>query len=60
MLQQGSYVDIRPLKMLAKERLGESTLVRRVLLVEADFMSAVDYCAKLGTWLALLREERLA
>lgn len=56
-LQHGKDVDIRPLKRLASERLGESSLLRRVLLFEADFMSAVDYCAKLGTWLAILREE---
>ncbi|MGH9918995.1 MAG: hypothetical protein ACRD6W_09030 [Nitrososphaerales archaeon] len=50
-------VDIQPLKRLAAEILPVDSILRRVLASEPDSMNAVDYLAKLGTWLALLREE---
>lgn len=53
-------VDTRPLKRLASERLASDSLLRRVLLAEPDSMSAVEFVAKLGTWLVMLREESLA
>jgi hypothetical protein len=53
-------VDIRPVKALAAELLPTNSLLRRVLSSEPDSMPPADYLAKLGTWLALLREERLA
>jgi hypothetical protein len=53
-------VDVRPVKALAAELLPASSLLRRVLSSEPDRMPPADYLAKLGTWLALLREERLA
>jgi hypothetical protein len=46
----GDAIDIRPLKRLA-------SVLRRVLLLESDFMSPVVYSAKLGTWLAILTGE---
>ena len=53
-------VDVRPIKALATQLLPASSLLRRVLSSEPDRMPPADYLAKLGTWLALLREEMLA
>ncbi len=50
-------IDIRPLKALAAERLASDSVLKRVLLTEPDSMPADDYLAKLGTWLAILRED---
>jgi len=35
-------------------------MLRRVLLSEADVITAEDYASKLGTWLVILREETRA
>ncbi len=51
---EGDAIDIRPLKRLASERLSEGSVLRRVLLLEPDFMSPAAYSAKLGTWLAIM------
>ncbi len=51
---QKAFVDIRPVKRLASELLGSTSVLRRVLLSEEDMMTATDYVAKLGTWLAIL------
>jgi hypothetical protein len=56
----GTVVDIRPLKSLSVQLLPASSLLRRVLSSEPDKMQPAYFLAKLGTWLALLREERLA
>jgi len=53
-------VDVRPIKALAAELLPASSLLRRVLSSEPDRMPPADYLAKMGTWLALLREEKVA
>jgi hypothetical protein len=50
-------VDIHPLKRLAAEVLPSDSLLRVVLTSEPDKMEARDYLAKLGTWLAILKEE---
>ncbi|MDG6925731.1 MAG: hypothetical protein JRN09_04195 [Nitrososphaerota archaeon] len=52
-----TVVDIRPLKTLSTKLLPPESMLRRVLLGEADAMPASDYASKLGTWLAILREE---
>jgi hypothetical protein len=53
-------VDIRPLKTLSSELLPQDSMLRRVLLSEADVITAEDYASKLGTWLVILREETRA
>jgi len=53
-------VDIRPLKTLSSELLPPDSMLRRVLLSEADVITAEDYASKLGTWLVILREETRA
>ena len=52
-----SLVDIRPLKVLATQKLAEVSILRRVLLSELDSMPTSDFLAKTSTWLAILREE---
>ncbi|MDG7016375.1 MAG: hypothetical protein JRM82_03265 [Nitrososphaerota archaeon] len=32
-------------------------MFRKVITQEEDTIAAADYCAKLGTWLAILKEE---
>ena len=50
-------VDIRPLKRLVVQVLGEGSVFRKVVMQEGDEITAADYCAKLGTWLAILEED---
>ncbi len=50
-------VDIRHLKELAVTTLDHESLLRRVLASEPDTLSATEFVAKLGTWLAILEEE---
>ena len=50
-------VDIRALKGLATKILANDSTLRRILLSEPDEMEPGDYLAKLGTWLAIMREE---
>jgi hypothetical protein len=54
---QKEGVDIRPLKRLSSELLGKDSMLRRVLDGERDTLSATEFVAKLGTWLAILGEE---
>jgi hypothetical protein len=58
--QKTVIVHLRPLKRLAAELLPSDSILRRVLASEPDEMEPRDYVAKLGTWLALLREESSA
>jgi hypothetical protein len=51
---QKTFVDIRPLKRVASELLGSSSVLRRVMSSEEDAMPPTDYVAKLSTWLAIL------
>ena len=50
-------VDIRALKGLATRILANDSILRRILMSEPDEMEPRDYLAKLGTWLAIMREE---
>ena len=50
-------VDVRPLKRLAVRLLEDGSVFRKVITQEEDTIAAADYCAKLGTWLAILKEE---
>ena len=52
-----AFVDIKPVKRLSTELLAGDSMLRRVLLSEEDIMPAGEYVAKLGTWLAILKEE---
>jgi hypothetical protein len=53
----GGEVDIRPLKKFAIAKCGSSSLLKKVLLVEPDRLAAQEFVGKMGTWLAILREE---
>jgi hypothetical protein len=50
-------IDIRPLKRLASKLLPEDSDFRRVVMKEGGVVSAVDYVAKVGTWLSILDGE---
>ena len=52
-----AYVDIRQLKMFVATKFGSRSLIGRVMLVEADFVPAAEAVGKIGTWLAILRED---
>lgn len=52
-----NQVDVRSLKALATGKLADGSILRGVLLSEPDSMPAEDFVAKIGTWLAILREE---
>ena len=50
-------VDLRRLKKLLQKMLPEGSMLELVLRNEPDFISAEEYCTKLGTWLTILDEE---
>jgi hypothetical protein len=50
-------VDIRALKQSVVTRFGPSSLLRKVILAEPDRLPAEELVGKIGTWLAILREE---
>ncbi|MDG6997196.1 MAG: hypothetical protein JRN52_14855 [Nitrososphaerota archaeon] len=50
-------VDLRRLKKLLQKMLPEGSMLELVVRNEQDFISAEEYCAKLGTWLTILDEE---
>ena len=50
-------VDIRPLKTFVAAKFGSRSLIGKVMLVEPDLIPVVDIVGKLGTWLAVLRED---
>ncbi len=52
-------VDLRRLKKLLQKMLPEGSMLELVVRNEPDFISAEEYCAKLGTWLTILDEEIL-
>ena len=56
-MQENRAVDIRPLKRLSSELLSGNSMFKRVLASESDMIPATEFVAKLGTWLAILREE---
>ena len=49
--------DLRRLKKLLQKMLPEGSILELVVRKESDFISAEEYCAKLGTWLTILDEE---
>jgi len=57
MQQEDRIVDIRTLKRLSSDLLNNDSMLRRVLNSESDTIPATEFIAKLGTWLAILREE---
>ncbi|MGI0090440.1 MAG: hypothetical protein ACREBS_01905 [Nitrososphaerales archaeon] len=50
-------VDLRSLKKVLQKLLPEGSMLELVIRSEPDFISADEYCAKLGTWLTILDEE---
>jgi len=47
-------VDIRPLKVFVQHRLPKRSLLRELILVEDDFISAWVFLASVRLWLRLL------
>lgn len=52
-----TVVDIRPLKAYASTKFRSSSFLSRVLTQEPDLVPASDFVGKLGTWLAILKED---
>ena len=50
-------VDIKALKNFVTARFGSSSLLRKVIVAEPDYLPAEELVGKIGTWLAILREE---
>ena len=50
-------VDIRALKQSVANKFGSSSLLRKVIVAESDYLPAEELIGKIGTWLAILREE---
>ena len=46
-------VDIRLLKWWVAKHLGEGSRLREVVLLEPDYLGAMDYVSKVGVWLKL-------
>ena len=50
-------VDIRALKTFVAAKFGPASILRKVLLAEPDRIPTEELIGKIGTWLAILREE---
>ncbi|HEV2139337.1 MAG TPA: hypothetical protein VGR53_10905 [Nitrososphaerales archaeon] len=50
-------IDIRPLKGFVAAKFAPHSLLRKVIVLEPDLVPAADIVGKLGTWLAILRED---
>jgi hypothetical protein len=50
-------IDIRVLKNFVSARFESSSLLRKVIVAEPDYLPAEELVGKIGTWLAILREE---
>ncbi len=50
-------VDIRALKEFAAANFRPRSILRKVLAAEPDNLPAEELVGKIGTWLAILREE---
>ena len=50
-------VDIRALKQSVASKFGSSSLLRKVIVAESDYLPPEELVGKIGTWLAILREE---
>jgi thiamine phosphate synthase YjbQ (UPF0047 family) len=56
-MQENGIVDIRPLKRFSSDLLSNDSMLRRVLNSYSDIIPVTEFVAKLGTWLAILKEE---
>ena len=52
-----THIDIRPLKRSVASKFGSHSLIGKVMLVEPDLIPVADIVGKVGTWLAVLRED---
>ena len=50
-------MDIRALKQSVASKFGPRSLIGKVMLVEPDLIPVADIMGKVGTWLAVLRED---
>ena len=50
-------VDIRALKQSVASKVGSHSLIGKVMLAEPDLIPVADIVGKVGTWLAVLRED---
>ena len=50
-------VDIRALKQSVASKFGSHSLIGKVMLVEPDLVPVTEIVGKVGTWLAVLRED---
>ena len=50
-------VDIRPIKAYVFAKFRSSCFLSKVLTQEPDLIPASDFVGKLGTWLAILKED---
>ena len=57
MVSEQRKVSIRPVKEFATTVLGARSILGRVLASEPDSLPVEEFVGKLGTWLAILREE---
>ena len=49
-------VDIRALKRSVTSKFGSHSLIGKVMLMEPDTVPVTEIVGKVGTWLAVLRE----
>ena len=57
-MQSGrTQVDIRALKRSVVSRFGSHSLIGKVMLMEPDTVPLTEIVGKVGTWLAVLRED---
>ncbi|MDG6919517.1 MAG: hypothetical protein JRN62_08825 [Nitrososphaerota archaeon] len=50
-------VDIRALKRWVASKFGSHSLIGKVILEEPDIVPVTEIVGKVGTWLAVLRED---
>ncbi|MDG7027574.1 MAG: hypothetical protein JRN16_04090 [Nitrososphaerota archaeon] len=49
-------MDIRALKWSVASKFGSHSLIGKVMLMEPDIVPVTEIVGKVGTWLAVLRE----
>ena len=52
-----TQVDIRALKRAVVSKFGSHSLIGQVMLMEPDTVPVTEIVGKVGTWLAVLRED---
>ena len=52
-----TQVDIRALKRSVVSKFGSHSLIGKVMLMEPDTVPVTEIVGKVGTWLAVLRED---